>query len=107
MPTDADWTELREQCNWTWTTDYNGTGVAGYIVNSNIAGFTSNSIFIPATGYRYDNNWDNAGTMASYWSSSLFSDSPQKSWGVFMTSNNVTRTTFYRYYGHAIRPVTD
>ncbi|MGM9818180.1 MAG: hypothetical protein ACI30B_04270, partial [Paludibacteraceae bacterium] len=34
MPTDAEWTELRENCEWTLTSDYNGTGVAGRIVTS-------------------------------------------------------------------------
>ncbi|MGM9817353.1 MAG: hypothetical protein ACI30B_00005, partial [Paludibacteraceae bacterium] len=34
MPTDEEWTELRENCEWTLTNDYNGTGVAGRIVTS-------------------------------------------------------------------------
>ena len=48
MPTDAEWTELRTNCTWTWTNDYNGTGIAGEIVTSNKAGYTNKSIFLPA-----------------------------------------------------------
>jgi len=31
-PTEPDWVELCSQCYWIWTTDYNNTGVSGYIV---------------------------------------------------------------------------
>ncbi|MBQ7388829.1 MAG: hypothetical protein IJW01_05635, partial [Paludibacteraceae bacterium] len=49
MPTDAEWTELRENCEWTLTSDYNGTGVKGRVVTSKTNG---NHIFLPAAGYR-------------------------------------------------------
>lgn len=29
MPTEAEWTELKNNCTWEWTSDYNGTGVEG------------------------------------------------------------------------------
>ena len=31
MPTDAEWTELMTKCTWTWTSNYNNTGVAGVL----------------------------------------------------------------------------
>lgn len=34
MPTKNEWSELQEHCAWTWTDDYNETGVAGYVVAS-------------------------------------------------------------------------
>ena len=46
-PTEDEWNWLRSNCDWQWTSDYNGTGVAGFVVTSNI---TSNSIFFPAAG---------------------------------------------------------
>ena len=49
MPTDAEMTELREQCTWTWTTQ---NGVYGYKVTSKKSGYTNKSIFLPAAGYR-------------------------------------------------------
>ena len=90
MPTDAEWTELRENCEWTWTDDYNGTGVKGRIVTSNING---NSIFLPA-----------ADDLGYYWSSSLRTDYPFYAWDVAFGSVNVYRYD-YRYFGQSVRPV--
>ena len=53
MPTDAELTELREQCTWTWTTQ---DGVNGYKVTSKTSGYTDKSIFLPAAGYRFENS---------------------------------------------------
>ena len=54
MPTKAEWEELlnEDNCTWTWTTDYKGDGsnVAGVIVTSKKVGYTDKSIFLPATG---------------------------------------------------------
>ena len=102
MPTDEEWTELRENCEWTWTDDYNGTGVKGRIVTSNING---NSIFLPAAGYRYYDDLDYAGSGGYYWSSSFHSDNPLGAWGVYFGSAYVSRDYYYRYYGRSVRPV--
>lgn len=34
MPTKEEWRELQEHCVWTWTNDYNKSGVAGYVVTA-------------------------------------------------------------------------
>ena len=62
MPTDAEWTELRTKCTWTWTTNYNGTGVKGQIVTAT----NGNSIFLPAAGYRRDTKLYDAGSYGYY-----------------------------------------
>ena len=102
MPTDAEWTELRTNCTWTWTDDYNGTGVAGRIVTSNING---NSIFLPAAGYRGYDYLDDASNDGYYWSSSLNTDDPYHAWDVNFVSVNVSRDYDGRYYGLSVRPV--
>ena len=78
MPTKAEWEELlnEDNCTWTWTTDYKGDGsnVAGVIVTSKKDGYTDKSIFLPATGsYSGDNNTGSE-IWATYWSKSLFTD---------------------------------
>ncbi|MBQ4287372.1 MAG: hypothetical protein II770_05010, partial [Bacteroidales bacterium] len=52
MPTNAEWTALKDAANftWTWTDDYEGTGIAGRIVTSKVSGYEGNSIFLPACG---------------------------------------------------------
>lgn len=102
MPTDAEWTELLENCTRTWTNDYNGTGVAGRIVTSKING---NSIFLPAAGSRNDESLGDAGYYGRYWSSSLFTVFPDEAWFVFFSSDYVDRDFFYRLHGLSVRPV--
>lgn len=99
MPTDAEWTELRENCTWTWTTQ---NGVNGY----RVSGTNSNSIFLPAAGYRYNIGLDHAGVVGCYWSSSLSTDNHSgyardlvfESWYVKGEDNG-------RSYGNSVRPV--
>ncbi|MDD7529066.1 MAG: hypothetical protein PUK04_06365 [Bacteroidales bacterium] len=99
MPTDAEWTELRENCTWTWTTK---NGVNGYEVKSNING---NSIFLPAAGYRDGGGLSSAGYDGDYWSSSLSTGYPGDAWYVYFLSGSVDRDSDNRYYGHSVRPV--
>ena len=99
MPTDAELTELREQCTWSWTTQ---NGVNGYKVTSKSNG---NNIFLPAAGYRGDSSLYNAGNDGYYWSSSLSTDRPYGAWVVGFGFSYVERYDNYRYYGFTIRPV--
>lgn len=98
MPTDAEWTELYEQCTWTWTTQ---KGMNGYKVMSKSNG---NSIFLPAAGSRYDSLLDDAGRFGDYWSSSLYAYYPNGAWYVYF-SGYVFRDYSHRYYGLSVRPV--
>ena len=102
MPTDAELTELREQCTWTWTTQ---NGVEGYKVTSKKSGYTNKSIFLPAAGFRYDSSLLNAGSYGYFWSSSLNTDGPDIAWRVNFDSDGVNRSSSYRFYGLSVRPV--
>ena len=99
MPTYAEWTELREQCTWTWTTQ---NGTKGYKVTSKSNG---NSIFLPAAGYRYDSSLLCAGSSGSYWSSSLSTDYLGHAWYVRFYSSDVIRHLSHLNYGFSVRPV--
>ncbi len=107
IPTDAEWTELREQCTWEWTSNYNGTGIAGRIVTSKKTGYTDKSIFLPAAGRRYGTNLDNAGSYGFYWSSFLDTDRPRSAWNVYFGSDYVGRGGDSRYCGQSVRPVSE
>ena len=98
MPTDAQWTELRTECTWSWTTQ---NGVNGYLVT----GSNGNSIFIPAAGYRGSGSLNVAGSWGYYWSHSLNTDNPINAHVVYFYSGNVYRDYNYRYYGFSVRPV--
>ena len=103
MPTDAEWTELRTKCTWTWTTNYNGTGVKGIIVTAS----NGNSIFRPDDGYRYGTNLRGAGSRGYYWSSSLSTGNPSNAWYVLFDSGGVVGSGNYRYRGLSVRPVSE
>ena len=108
MPTDAEWTELRTKCTWTWIQNYNETGVAGYIITSNVSGFTDKSIFLPAAGGRSGLGLYNAGSDGSYWSSSIDTDTPDMAWNIYFSST-ITPDSFFtaRCYGLPVRPVSE
>ena len=99
MPTDAEWTELRENCTWTWNIK---NGVNGYEVKSKTNG---NSIFLPAAGVRYDVDLYDAGYHGNYWSSSLGTDNPDFAWYVGFGSDDVGRSYYNRCCGLSVRPV--
>lgn len=101
MPTDAEWTELRTNCTWTWTTE---GGKNGYRVTSKTNG---NSIFLPAAGGREGIDTIEMGDMGGYWSSSLESDFPDFAWYVQFISSEVLRNDGNRMLGCSIRPVSD
>ncbi|MGM9817593.1 MAG: hypothetical protein ACI30B_01265 [Paludibacteraceae bacterium] len=116
MPTIGEWEELLDNCTWTtvWC-----NGVSGYKVTSKING---NSIFLPAAGYRYDDDLYDAGNYGSYWSSSLDSDNPFRAWYVdfdsfyadgpydawhvgFYSGNVSSYNSHSRCFGQSVRPV--
>ena len=98
MPTDAEMTELRENCTWKWTIQ---NGINGYEVTSN----NNNSIFIPAAGMRYDSLLDDAGSFGHYWSSSRHIDRSDLVWCVFFGSDKVWKNVGKRSHGFNVRPV--
>ena len=107
MPTDDEWTWLRTRCSWKWTSNYEGTGIAGFIVTSKVSGYTGSSIFLPAAGYRYWTNVYSEGSLGYYWSSTL---SPMGSYGacdVYFISDNIYRSFFNRCNGLSVRPVSN
>ena len=99
MPTDAEWAELIANCTWTWTTQ---NGINGYQVTGKT---NSNSIFLPAAGYRYDSSLSYVGYDGYYWSSSLYEYYPYYAWYLYFGSDSVYRGSYYRSRGRSVRPV--
>ena len=100
MPTDAELTELREKCTWTWTTQ---NGKNGYKVTSKSNG---NYIFLPAAGCRVDSSLYDAGTYGYYWSASLDESYPGYAWDMCFDSGDVGGDfNNFRFYGQSVRPV--
>ena len=111
MPTYDEWAALKDENNfrWEWTSDYNGTGVAGRIVTSRIPGYTGNSIFLPAAGVRAQTSLNFSGRQGWYWTSTHKGDYPHYSnyiaWGAYFSAGMIDDNTCERYDGEPIRPV--
>ena len=100
MPTDAEWTELQENCTWTWTTQ---NGVSGHLVASKT---NSNAIFLPAAGWRSGTDHYLAGSNGYYWSSSLYDlNNPYSAWYMNFTLSDMYRHYNSRKNGQSVRPV--
>ena len=63
-PTNKEWIELKEKCNWSWTKK---NGIYGYVVKSRT---NANTIFLPAAGYSMQgsSSWYSRDAHGYYWS---------------------------------------
>lgn len=102
MPTKDEFTELLNDCTWTWDML---NGVDGYRVTSNKSGYTDRSIFLPAAGFRWGMNLSRVGSYGYYMSSSLYTDSPDGAWDVYFVSGSHNTSSSSRYSGQSVRPV--
>ena len=100
MPTEAEWTELRTRCTWTWTSQ---GGVNGY----RVTGPNGKSIFLPAAGVRNNTSLYYVGSDGFYWSSSLRAGRPGFCCIVFFASNVVSSFENICYDGQSVRPVSE
>ncbi len=98
LPTKAEWQELKDNCEWTWTTF---DGINGY----NVVAKNGNSIFLPAAGMRDNGNKTYVNQYGCYWSSNLYTDMPGNAY--YLAFFNMYSTFSYcgRSYGLSVRPV--
>ena len=97
LPTVGEFQELNSNCDSEWTDE---DGVAGRRFTSRING---NSIFFPASGYRYGTGLNNRGSGGNYWSSSLYSQTHGYYLGFY--SGGVSPADSNRFFGFSVRAV--
>ena len=105
MPTYADFEELLDDdnCTWTWEADYNGSGCKGYLVTSKI---NSNSIFFFAAGARGATSIYDPNSQGGYWTSDNNTSDVARSYAMrFSPSWSPRLLDAERYLGYPIRPV--
>lgn len=104
MPTQAELDELSntDNCTWTWTTL---NGVNGYLVTSKKSGHEGASIFLPAAGCRGDSSLSDAEEYGVYWSSSLYTGSPDFAQDLYFSSGSHDTGYYDRVGGQSVRPV--
>ena len=99
MPTYDEFCELKEKCEWEWTTL---DGKNGYKVTSKTTG---NSIFLPAAGNLFETFYANKDSGGLYWSSSLDTSDPSKALRLFFDSSDISLNGSLRKLGFSVRPV--
>jgi hypothetical protein len=108
MPTNDEFGELldSDNCTWRWTgmVASNGSSIEGYQVTSVRNG---NSIFLPASGYRYDLNVVNHGSHGNYWSSVCKYEGANHGYYLGFNSSSHNQNYWNRYFGCTIRPVAE
>ena len=108
MPTEAEFSELVNNCVWEWMAV---NGVNGYKVTSIANG---NSIFLPAAGYKDGSSLYGQGSYARYWSGTYYSEYSssssyynERSYYFYFALGSYRTIEQYRYYGMPIRPVCE
>jgi hypothetical protein len=93
LPTKEQWEELKNSCQWAWS----GNGYK-------VMGPSRKSIFLPATGYRYENGQvSGVGTNGYYWSSTAKSST--YAWGIGFSKSSIFIGDNLRGGGRPIRLV--
>lgn len=102
MPSPAEFQELYKKCDWTLKSNYNGA--SGYLVK----GPNNQTIFLPASGYRYYGDLYNYGSYGCFWSSSLGTSDTDFAYSLCFGSGIIDPSlNFNRYDGHSVRPVAE
>lgn len=100
MPTNAEWQELIDNTTAEWTRQ---KGVRGYLLTA----ANGNSLFLPATGFWYDDSSTDSDKIGNYWSSSLDLLMPNTAHELNFGSTGLRTGGCERYYGFSIRPVKE
>lgn len=101
MPTKVEFDELREKCNWTWTSQ---NGHDGYLVT----GPNGKCIFLPAAGCIAGDTLSEVGLIGNYWSNRLNLKDAHSAHSLWFDSSECEdNDIMLRWVGLSIRPVTD
>lgn len=107
LPTKNELDELHANCTFKWTTR---NDIYGMLVTSNKFGYTGNSIFLPAAGYRTNLQIMSQGSSGRYWSGTSYYVSTQQpilSYATVFNSDfyNLSWTYGNHGCGLSVRPV--
>ena len=107
MPTETEMQELLDNTTRTWQSNYNSSGIAGYLFTSTKTGYTDKSIFLPAAGYRDGSSLIDAAEGNGFWSSTHSSNASCGRSLIFVSGYASMYSYRSRYYGLPVRAVQD
>ena len=100
LPTKEEFKELRQECKWEWTTQ---NGKKGY----KVFGPNGNSIFLPATGYRFGSSLYYAEEYGYCWVSTPYESDDSYTYYLIFDSSSHDVDWCRRYDGRSVRPVSE
>lgn len=100
LPTSAELQELVSKCTWKWVPRGTSNGYE-------VTGPNGRSIFLPASGYRTGSSLNYAGEYGSYWSSSPYESSAERSYRLYFISGGHYVGWDHRGNGFSVRPVSE
>ena len=100
LPTQAEAEELLERCEWRWETV---DGHSGY----RVTGPNGGSIFLPASGYRFDTSLGYGDVNGYYWVSSPYGSNTERAYYIRFYRGYHNLYWGLRSQGRSIRPVLD
>ena len=104
MPTNAELSALKNNCDWTWATQ---NGVNGFVIRGR-GDHASDSIFLPCGGQGHGSSLDSTGSDGCYWSSVPYSSNSVDAYLLYFTSNTCgIYDSADRHDGFSVRPVRD
>ena len=98
MPTEAELQELYNNTTHIWTTQ-NGVNGSLFIASN------GNSLFLPAAGSHWADEFEGVGSYGVYWSSSLYTDYSLDAWYFYCSSDFYRMHNYERDAGQSVRPV--
>lgn len=93
-------------CTATWTSDYNSTGVSGFIFTGK-GDYTSNSIFFPAAGAASNRSISHTGESGYYWSRSRYESGQDNAYCLAFLEGPRMVNGSSREQGYPVRPVLE
>ena len=106
IPEEEQFQELINFCDWTWTDNYLGKGIKGWIIANRAPHRKDICIFLPAAGYINGTEFEDVGTEIRYWSCTV--DEENTSNAYILQGNSVSKSvseTELRYVGIPLRLV--
>lgn len=104
MPTTEEYVALGNAVNTAWTTDYQGSGVAGLVCTDKTD--SSKVLFFPACGFCSNGSVIGVGSNGHYWSSSLYSSGVQYAYNLYFDDGLVYwQDIDSRFLGFLVRGV--
>ncbi|MDE7347983.1 MAG: hypothetical protein K2N48_14730, partial [Muribaculaceae bacterium] len=100
MPTEEEFGELIDLCEWQFTSYY---GVNGYLVT----GPNEQTLFIVAAGFQQGEEPEYVGEYGDYWTSTVVPELIGASCSLGYSPKSYGRRRYARFVGRSIRPVLD